>query len=52
MPGPCITRPDLRSICTTAQQAWFAGSVRGLPGAGGYPLMEDDHRGQRTAAGQ
>jgi hypothetical protein len=52
MPGPRVTRPDLCSIRSAAQQVAFAGAVRGLPGADGYPLMEDDHRGQRTEAGR
>lgn len=44
MPGPCATRPDLCSICPADQQAVLANVVRGLPGADGYLLMEDDHR--------
>jgi hypothetical protein len=49
MPGPCATRPDLCSIRPAGQQAVLANVVRGLPGADGYLLMEDDHRDQREA---
>ncbi len=49
MPGTCITRSDLCLICPADQQEVFANAVRGLPGANGYPLMEDEHRGQREA---